>query len=68
MNNWKVVEDCDAYNYVLEINHKKYGRYVWVTETIDGYNVEVCIGNSFKTLMTCKSLPSAKRWVAVYLQ
>lgn len=72
MKNWKIIHDMDGENgeptcWSLEINHKEYGRFVWITLNPENkYNIEVdCDG--FKTLATCKSLTSAKRWVTMNL-
>lgn len=49
-----------------EVNHSKYGKYVWITEKADGkFDVEVESRSGFTTLKTCKSIASAKRWVAM---
>ena len=68
---WKIVHDCDGENgepacWTLEINHNKYGKYVWITISDNGYDVEIDNGG-FKTLATCKSLMNAKRWVTMNL-
>lgn len=65
-NTWNIVHDCDGENgeptcWVMEINHSKYGRFVWIEENENGdFDVTVDRG----TLKTCKSLTSAKRWVS----
>ena len=76
---WKIIHESDTdsgkpTSWALEINHKKYGKYVWITglldcdeETIVQYNVEVIPYNDAITLCKCKSLTSAKRWVTMYL-
>lgn len=50
------------------INHDYYGKYIWISKMDDDeYVVEVnpgCWGMEFKEPITCKSLTSAKRWVA----
>lgn len=54
--------------WYLEINSEKYGRFVWISELPDGrYAVEVRPEGEFKTLATCKSLTSAKRWGSRYI-
>ena len=54
--------------WAARINHPVYGRFVWITLDNDGYHVEISKGQtyipSFETLTVCKSLTSAKRWVA----
>lgn len=78
-NKWEVIHDSDTESgkatcWALEINHKKYGKYVWITglldydeETIVQYDVEVIPYNDTITLCECKSLASAKRWVSMNL-
>ena len=69
---WNIVHDCDGENgeptcWAKEINHKKYGRFVWITKNEnETYDVEVDIGKFFN-LITCKTLISAKRSVALNL-
>lgn len=64
---WNIVHDCDGENgeptcWSKEILHPNYGRFVWIAENTDGgFDVIVDIG----TVITCKSLASAKRWVAM---
>ena len=67
-NTWEVVEDCNDENnnatcWSKEINHKKYGKFVWITDNGNGYNVEVISNDETIVLKECKSLASAKRWV-----
>lgn len=83
-NKWEIIHESDTDNgkptsWALEINHEKYGKYVWITglldndeETIVQYDVEVAeyYGihlDEMKTLAECKSLASAKRWVTMNL-
>lgn len=70
MNIWTVVEECNDDNnnptcWACEINSKRYGKYVWISDKGGGYDVEVCTNNNFYTLKTCKTLSSAKRWVTM---
>ena len=69
MKIWDIVHDCDGENgeptcWAKEINHTKYGRFAWISENADG-NFDVIAGMG--TLVTCKSLTSAKRWVSMNL-
>ena len=76
---WNVVHECDTENgnatqWSLEMNHEKYGKYVWISgvldndgETIIQYDVEVIPYDDVKVLAECKSLASAKRWVTMNL-
>lgn len=68
-NIWNIIHDCDGENgeptcWAKEIKSEKYGKFVWITENENGtYDVEVD-REEFITLVTCKTLTSAKRWVA----
>ena len=76
---WEIVHEGDTDSgkptcWALEINHERYGKYVWITgvldrdeETIIQFNVEVIPYSDVKTLVECKSLTSAKRWVTMNL-
>ena len=66
---WKIVHECDDEDgnptqWSTEINHHKYGKYCWINDMGDYFNIEVDY-NGFTELKTCKSLLSAKRWVAM---
>lgn len=69
-NTWNVIHEMDGENgeptsWVKEVNHPKYGRFVWITENGNGlYDVEVD-RNGFISLVTCKTVVSAKRWVSM---
>lgn len=68
-NIWKVVHDADDENSTMwscEINHKKYGRFCWIIDNGNHFSVEIERGG-FVVLAQCKSLISAKRWVAMHL-
>lgn len=72
MNKWTVIEECNDENnnptcWACEINSKRYGRYVWITDKGGGYDVEVDAGNHIYSIKKCKSLSSEKRWVAMNL-
>lgn len=70
---WEPITDCDDENgnhtcYSAEINHPKYGRYVWLTlNNKNGFNVEINKEGEFVSLKECRSLESAKIWVAMIL-
>lgn len=49
------------------IDSEKYGKYCWITFDGKNYLVEVCSIGNFITLVKCKSLRSAKRWVTINL-
>lgn len=79
-NKWNVVlegidEDGRATIWSKEINHYKYGRYVWVTLSYDeyegdiAYDVEVMPEPNKEeiVLKTCKTLSAAKRWATMNL-
>lgn len=66
-NKWKIIHDCDGDNgeptcWSREINSKTHGKYVWIERTDDS---EFEITSDRGHLKTCKSLTSAKRWVAM---
>lgn len=73
---WEIIHDCDDEDgnptcWVTEINSSKYGKYLWISHNGENqFDVEVDKGNiamdgtSLLVLATCKSLTSAKRWVA----
>lgn len=69
---WEIIHDADdddgnPTNWALEINHYKYGKYVWICKYDENeFKIEVNYGD-FIDLVTCKSLTSAKRWVAMNL-
>lgn len=77
--NWEIIHEGDtdsgkATCWALEINHPKYGKYVWITglldhdeETILEYSVDVIPDGNTRSLVTCKTLTSAKRWVSTHL-
>lgn len=72
-NEWKIIHDMDGEDgsptsWSKTINHKKYGKYVWITEVEKGFDVEVVYDDEFILLKNCKSLTSAKRWVSINLQ
>lgn len=70
------VHDCDTDEglvtcWSLEINHPQYGKYVWITAMLDydektilHYNVEVYFVDNIHTLVSCKTMTSAKRWIS----
>ena len=74
---WNIIHECDEEDgtptqWCTEINHPKYGKYCWINDigsglTEKGFNVEVDM-NGFIELVQCKTLASAKRWVATHLQ
>lgn len=71
-NKWEIIHDADTEEgepttWSMEINHEKYGKFVWVCQyDINDFRVEVDLGD-FVELVTCKSLASAKRWVTMNL-
>lgn len=71
---WEVIHECDDDNgnptcWTREINHDLYGQYVWISQYGDEkYAVEIMPdGVDTIPLATCKSLDSAKQWVATYI-
>ena len=70
-NKWDIIHDCDDDDgqptcWAKEVNHRKYGKYVWISKESDTeYAVDVIPDTETRTLIICKSLTSAKRWVAI---
>lgn len=69
---WSIIHECDDDNgnptcWTQEINHDLYGQFVWIIQHSDNeYVVEVMPDDTNSIpLATCKSLSSAKRWVAI---
>jgi len=73
---WEIVHDCDTEwgtptSWVKEINSERYGKYVWISESNDGFEIEYDKGENDSSIIivkTCKSLASAKRWVSVNIR
>ena len=51
----------------IEINHYKFGKYCWINDMRDYYEIEVIYNGVSIELAICKSLSSAKRWVELHL-
>lgn len=74
-NQWEIIHEADdddgnPTNWALEINHKKYGKYVWISGYDNIFDVEVDNNpepGEMTVLVTCTSLRSAKRWVTMNL-
>lgn len=72
---WEAVLECDDEvtgehtSWACKVDSKKYGTYVWITKNEDKFDVEYMReGKEYTDVavaMTCKSLASAKRWVAM---
>lgn len=76
---WTPILECDNEEtgehecWACEVDSPKYGKYIWITKCSDTeYDVEYIgkLGGREEVivLMTCKSLSSAKRWVAMYIK
>lgn len=68
---WNIVHECDDEDgnptqWASEINHPKYGKYCWINDMGDCFNIEVNCGK-FIELMRCRTLVSAKKWVTSQL-
>lgn len=66
MKEWHIIHECDTENgiptqWAKEIDHPKYGQYVWIELT---YNNTYDVVANDTVLKNCKSLTSAKRWVS----
>lgn len=68
---WMVIHECDdeekPMQWAAEIHHPEYGKWCWISNTGDHFIVEVENCGGFLELAKCKSLISAKRWVAINL-
>ena len=69
MKEWHIIHECDTENGTptqlsKEIDHPKYGQYVWIELT---YNNTYDVVANDTVLKNCKSLTSAKRWVSTNL-
>lgn len=72
---WEIVHDLDDEDgspgcWTAEINSKKYGKFAWIEKGDDCFIVIVndeMDSELSSEIMQCKSLPSAKRWVAMNL-
>ena len=66
---WNIVHEMDNPDgsptcWATEVNHPSYGKYIWVTESENGYDVEFDAGEAgFRTLKPFKTVIGAKRWV-----
>lgn len=68
---WKSIrdgydDDDEDGCWSAEINNMKYGKYVWIADNGDGY--EITTSNYNEPIMICKSLSSAKRWVSMNIR
>ena len=68
---WEIIQECNTDDgqptqWCKEINHYKYGRYVWINYMKNYFSIEVDHGG-FIELKQCKSLASAKKWVTMNL-
>lgn len=66
---WRVIGECNDDDgnptcWAAQVNSDTIGKFIWIYLTLEGYEVQKCVGREFVTLKICKSLTSAKRWVA----
>lgn len=66
-NTWRIVHVCDDNEnrptvWTIKINHKKYGRSVWICKDENVFTVDAFVNNRWITLATCDSLLDAKSW------
>lgn len=66
---WSIVHESDDENgnptmWVAKINHPKFGPYCWISDMSHDSVSEFHVETLQETLKQCKSLASAKRWVA----
>ena len=68
MKEWHIIHECDTEStptqWSKEIDHPKYGQYVYIELT---YNNTYDVVANDTVLKNCKSLVSAKRWVSTNL-
>lgn len=74
MLKWNIIHEMDDEEtgnptcWAAEIDSLEYGKFIWITlDDLDRYNVEISKDEELKTLVSCKSLSSAKRWVTRYI-
>lgn len=69
MLKWKPIYECDDDDgnptvWATEVNHHKYGKFIWITK-VDDNEFEITTSNYDEPIKVCKTLTSAKRWVAM---
>ena len=70
---WTPIFECDddddnPTTWAAEINSERHGRFCWITE-VDDNEFEITTNTYIEIpVMTCKSLASAKRWVAINIK
>lgn len=70
---WNVILECNDEDdnptcWAAEINSDRHGRFVWITDVGDEFEINTSNGGFEYPKMVCKSLASAKRWVAMYIR
>ena len=61
---WYHMEDCPEVDCTkVFISADKY-EFIWITPSDNGFDVEIDIGSEIVPAKNCKSVSSAKRWVA----
>lgn len=74
---WEIIEEMNDDDgsptcWGATINNPIYGKFCWISYLGEGYGYAVEIKNSdnihVNEIMRCKSLASAKRWVAMHLK
>ena len=67
---WEIIHDSDDEEgnptcWFTSIDNKKYGKRCWISDNGEGFDIEVDFNTKvIITIMTCKTLTSAKRWVS----
>lgn len=69
---WNPVLECDDDEnnptvWATEVNSEKYGKYVWICDTGDGFEITSSYYDEMP-IKVCKSLTSAKRWVSINIR
>ena len=68
-NPWKPVYECDDDEgnptvWAIRIDHTRYGKFCWISDVGDGFEVTTSTRQE-NPIKVCRSLASAKRWVAM---
>ena len=71
MNPWKPVIDCDDDEgnptvWAIRIDSYRYGRFCWISDIGDGFEITTSYSQE-RPIKVCKTLASAKRWVAMHI-
>lgn len=70
---WEPIWECDddddnPTTWATEANSDKYGKFVWIVQVNDNEYEITTSRFDVSAIMICKSLASAKRWVAMNIR